>query len=122
MRPPRAARLFAPGEKRVAERCYTHEAMVHVTNPDTTQHTVPDAAARLEALLTGLQADAHREKALYHLDRLRLAVNASHQEAVRFAAFTLNKIVHDTAAEWGPEVVAAMGSLRQALHARGHEF
>ena len=50
------------------------------------------------------------------------AVSASHQEAVRFAAFTVNKTVHDAAADWGPPIVAAMAGLRDALHAKGHEF
>ena len=81
-----------------------------------------EAAVRLQQLLQNLPADARRDKALYHLDRLQRAVSASHQEAVRFAAFTVNNTVHDAAADWGPPIVAAMAGLRDALHAKGHEF
>ena len=84
--------------------------------------SVPAAAGRLKALLTAQPPDARREKALYHLERLRMAFQSSHQEAVRFAAFTVNKTVHDAAAEWGAAVTAAMEALRESLHRAGHEF
>ena len=87
-----------------------------------TKTTVGGAAESLAALLKNVPAGERREKALYHLDRLQQAVQASHQEAVRFAAFTVNKTVHDAAAEWGPGVVSAMETLRAELHAHGHEF
>ena len=83
---------------------------------------VHDAASRLESLITVLPRDARREKALYHLERLRMAFQSSHQEAVRFAAFTVNKTVHDAAADWGTEVTAAVDVLRNALAQAGHEF
>jgi hypothetical protein len=79
------------------------------------------AVDALTALLQGVPQDARREKALYHLDRLQKALAASHQEAVRFAAFTANKTVHD-ASDWGPQVGAAMETLRQALAESGHDF
>jgi hypothetical protein len=41
---------------------------------------------------------------------------------VRFAAFTVNKTVRDAASEWGTPVVSAMDTLRDELHAHGHEF
>ncbi len=96
--------------------------MADVTNPSTTTQQALEAASTLQQLIQTLPADARRDKALYHLDRLQRAVIASHQEAVRFAAFTVNKTVHDAASDWGPAVVAAMTQLREALHARGHEF
>ena len=83
---------------------------------------VHDAASRLESLITALPQDARREKALYHLERLRMAFQSSHQEAVRFAAFTVNKTVHDAAADWGAEVTAAVDALRESLRRAGHEF
>ena len=83
---------------------------------------VHDAASRLESLITALPQDARREKALYHLERLRMAFQSSHQEAVRFAAFTVNKTVHDAAADWGTEISTAMDALRDSLHRAGHDF
>jgi len=88
----------------------------------TAARPVRDAASRLEALIAALPQDARREKALYHLERLRMAFQSSHQEAVRFAAFTVNKTVHDAAPEWGAEVTAAMNALRESLRRVGHEF
>ena len=79
-----------------------------------------EAADRLASLLQSVPADARREKALYHLQRLQLSVNASHSEAVRFAAFTVNKAVSD--AGWGPDVATAMDALRSELHSNGHDF
>ena len=72
---------------------------------------VHDAASRLESLITALPQDARREKALYHLERLRMAFQSSHQEAVRFAA-----------ADWGTEISTAMDALRDSLHRAGHDF
>lgn len=89
---------------------------------EATKSSILDAAERLARLLQPVPADPRRDKALYHLQRLQLSVGASHSEAVRFAAFTVNKTVHDAAADWGPEVAAAMDALRAELHARGHEF
>ena len=77
----------------------------------TAGSAVHDAASRLESLIAALPQDARREKALYHLERLRMAFQSSHQEAVRFAAFTVNKTVHDAAADWGAEITAAVDSL-----------
>jgi hypothetical protein len=87
---------------------------------EATKSSILDAAERLASLLQSVPADAQREKALYHLQRLQLSVGASHSEAVRFAAFTVNKTVRD--AEWGPAVAAAMDALRTELQSLGHEF
>ena len=87
-----------------------------------TKTTIVSAAESLAALLNNAPADERREKALYHLVRLQSAVLASHQEAVRFAAFTVNKTVRDAASDWGPSVVEAMDTLRTELAAHGHEF
>ena len=87
-----------------------------------TKTTIVSAVESLAALLKNMPAGERREKALYHLERLQSAVQASHREAVRFAAFTVNKTVHDAADEWGAPVVSAMETLRSELHALGHEF
>lgn len=97
--------------------------MPEVSSDSTTAAGAVEAAAtQLESLISALSEDARREKALYHLDRLRLAFRSSHQEAVRFAAFTVNKTVHDAAPDWGAEVTTAMDALRNALAQAGHEF
>ena len=89
---------------------------------EATKSSVLEAAARLTSLLQSMPDDARREKALYHLQRLQLSVGASHSEAVRFAAFTVNKTIHDAASDWGPAVVSAMETLRAELLANGHDF
>lgn len=96
--------------------------MPDVANGAATTSAVQVATARLESLIAAHAQDARRDKALYHLERLKLAFQSSHQEAVRFAAFTVNKTVHDAAADWGAEVSAAMDALRESLHRAGHEF
>ena len=90
-----------------------------MTSP--TMDKVLAVADSLTALLKELPADARREKALYHLDRLHRAFTASHQEAVRFAAFTVNKTIRD-AADWDSRITQAMDALRAALVEAGHEF
>jgi len=87
-----------------------------------TKSSILEAVERLTSLLQSVPADARREKALYHLQRLQLSVGASHSEAVRFAAFTVNKTVHDAAADWGSDVTSAMDALRAELLAHGHDF
>jgi len=89
---------------------------------EATKSSILDAADRLVSLLQSVPADARRDKALYHLQRLQLSVSASHSEAVRFAAFTVNKTVHDATADWGTEIAAAMDALRRELHSNGHAF
>jgi hypothetical protein len=87
------------------------------------RHSINDAIAALERVLQTLPSDAsRRDKALYHLERLRMAVDASHQEAVRFAAFTINKTIHDAGSSWGQAPLEAMTTLRGSLHDAGHEF
>jgi deferrochelatase/peroxidase EfeB len=90
-----------------------------MTSLDTDK--VVAAASALNSLLMGLPQSERRDKALYHLDRLQRAVAAWHQEAVRFAAFTVNKSVHDSP-EWGPQVAEAMEALRVSLAQSGHDF
>lgn len=89
---------------------------------EATKSSILEAADRLASLLKSAPAGERRDKALYHLERLQLSVNASHSEAVRFAAFTVNKTVRDAAAEWGDAIAAAMDVLRSELHSNGHEF
>jgi hypothetical protein len=89
---------------------------------EATKSSILEAAERLSSLLQALPAGERQARALYHLDRLQRAVAASHQEAVRFAAFTVNKAVNDAAGAWGSDVATAMDALRTELHAHGHEY
>ena len=73
------------------------------------KQSVNDAIDALERVLRTVAPDASKDKALYHLGRLRMAVAASHQEGVRFAAFTINKTIHDA------------GQLLGSGCARGHD-
>jgi hypothetical protein len=98
------------------------DVVMDVTNPVDAKTQVLNTAAHLEGLLGQLPPDPRTGKALYHLDRLKRAFTASHQEAVRFAAFTLNKTIADAAADWGSPVVESMARLRAALEAAGHHF
>jgi hypothetical protein len=84
--------------------------------------SVNDAIDALERVLQPLPSGPGKDKALYHLGRLRTAVAASHQEAVRFAAFTINKTIHDAGSAWDSAALDAMTTLRGALRAAGHEF
>ena len=89
---------------------------------NTAQMTLAAALDQVEAAVRTAPADARRDKALYHLERLRMALAASHQEGVRFAAFTLTKTVRDAAADWGQAAVAAVDALGASLRAEGHHF
>jgi hypothetical protein len=91
-----------------------------VAEPQNESVTV--AVDALERALQAVPSDPGKDKALHHLERLRMAVSASHQEAVRFAAFTINKTIHDAGSAWGAAPADAMTTLRGALHAAGHEF
>jgi hypothetical protein len=89
---------------------------------ESQKQSVGDAIDALERVLHTLASGPNKDKALYHLGRLRMSVAASHQEAVRFAAFTINKTIHDAGNSWDPAALEAMTTLRGALHGAGHEF
>jgi hypothetical protein len=76
----------------------------------------------LTAGLKALPASAAVEKAIYHCDRLQLAIRTSHNEGTRFAAFTVNKIVRDLGDEAPPAVVDTMARVRSGLEAWGLEL
>jgi hypothetical protein len=82
------------------------------------QHVLAD----VESLTTALKAlppSAAVEKAIYHADRLHLAIRSSHNEGTRFAAFTVNKIVRDLGTEAPAIVRDAMARVRTALQSLG---
>ena len=102
--------------------CRSDARLMNMSVVEPQKQSVIDAIDALERVLQTLPPGASNDKALYHLGRLRIAVAASHQEGVRFAAFTINKTIHDAGSSWDPAALEAMTTLRGALHAAGHEF
>jgi len=79
-------------------------------------------ASEVEALKADLSTLPRREpidKAIYHCERLAIAIRASHNEGTRFAAFTVVKIVRDLASELPPAVVSRVQAIKTALEAGG---
>ena len=79
-------------------------------------------ASEVDSLKSDLAVLPRRDvidKAIYHCERLAIAIRASHNEGTRFAAFTVSKIVRDHAGELPPAVVSRMQSIRTALEATG---
>ena len=76
----------------------------------------------LTAALTGLPPGEAIDQAVYHSERLHLAIRSSHNEATRFAAFSVNKIVRDLGPQAPGPVVEAMSRIRAALEAAGVDF
>ncbi len=59
------------------------------------------------------------QKAVYHCERLHIAVRTSHQEGTRFAAFTVKRIIAEQASTLPPMVPALMQEIIGALEAGG---
>ena len=87
----------------------------------TTDQLLVSVEALTEAL-KGLPPGEAIDKAIYHCERLHLAIRSSHNEATRFAAFSVNKIVRDLGPEAPAPVVEAMSRIRAALEAAGVDF
>ena len=93
-----------------------------MTTPASTPIDRAQLASEVEALradLAALPTTAFIEKALYHCDRLAKAIRSSHNEATRFAAFTVLKIVRDHAGELSSSIAARAQVIRSALEASG---
>ena len=88
------------------------------TSTDQLLANVEALTAALKRLSPGEAVD----KAAYHCERLHLAIRSSHNEATRFAAFSVNKIVRDLGPEAPAPVVEAMSRIRVALEAAGVDF
>ena len=91
------------------------------TNITSNDQLLADVEA-LTAALKELPSGEAVDKAVYHCERLHLAIRSSHSEATRFAAFSLNKIVRDLGVEAPAPVLAAMARIRAALEAAGVDF
>ena len=93
-----------------------------MTTPASTPIDRSQLASEVEALkadLASLPTTEFIEKALYHCERLALAIRSSHNEGTRFAAFTVLKIVRDHAAELPPAVAARAHAIRSVLESAG---
>jgi hypothetical protein len=91
-----------------------------VTTPTTVDRAkLASDVEALKADLAALPRQDGLDKAIYHCERLAVAIRASHNEATRFAAFTVAKIVRDRAAELPPPIVERMLAVRAALEATG---
>ena len=73
----------------------------------------------LKQALTVLPPSETLQKAVYHCERLHIAVRTSHQEGTRFAAFTVKRIIAEQAATLPPMVPALMQEIIGALEANG---
>ena len=93
-----------------------------MTTPASTKIDRLQLASEVEALKADLASSPtaeYIEKALYHCARLTVAIRSSHNEGMRFAAFTVLKIVRDHAAELPPAVTSRAQAIRSALEASG---
>jgi hypothetical protein len=77
---------------------------------------------RVDALTRTLEALPSTEtiqKAIYHCQRLQLALRSSHNEGTRFAAFTVRKIIRDHAAELPAAIPDQLAPIIAVLEASG---
>lgn len=78
---------------------------------------------RVDALKTALKAEpanASVDQALHQCDRLRQAVEMSHTEGLRFAAFTLTRLMQQPGTTFSDSTQTAARSLKEALEAAGY--
>jgi len=73
----------------------------------------------LKQALTQLPPTETLQKAVYHCERLHIAVRTSHQEGTRFAAFTVKRIITAESSTLPPMVPALMQEIIGALEANG---
>jgi len=81
--------------------------------------------ADVESLIANLKtlpASPAVDKAIYHGERLDVAIRSSHNEGTRFAAFTVNKIVRDLGDLAPQAIVDTMARVRAGLEAQGLEL
>jgi hypothetical protein len=79
--------------------------------------------ARLDAVRSELEAEPSTPlvtQALHQCERLRQAILQSHAEGLRFASFTLTRLMQQPGANFREATQAAGRQLSEALHAAGH--
>lgn len=92
-----------------------------MTETTTQQALIGDVEALKRELEQVPRTDAI-EKALYHAERLRVALSTSHTEGTRFAAFTVNRLIRGLEGDLPAAIPARMQQIRAALEARGLDF
>jgi hypothetical protein len=90
--------------------------------PSLPKDTLLADVEALRASLGSAPVTDAQQKALYHCERLAVAIQSSHNEAMRFAAFTVSKAVRDHGAEWPAEVTTRMQKIRVALEDAGFDL
>jgi len=87
-----------------------------------THQTILSRLDELAQLLPGQGPDEPRARAVYQCERLRHAVQHAHSEGVRFAGFTLGRILSEPAHAFSDDVRRKYDELREALEAVGHRL
>jgi hypothetical protein len=78
-----------------------------------------DRVTALKQSLEALPPSEPIQKAIYHADQLHIALKASHNEGIRFAAFTVARLIKNSERELPPQVPALMAEIKAALEAIG---
>jgi hypothetical protein len=79
--------------------------------------------AKLDALHVALQGEPGSPavvQALHQCDRLRQAILQFHAEGLRFAAFTLTRLMQQPGANWQDPTKTAARDLKEGLDAAGY--
>ena len=87
---------------------------------DANKATVLQALAGVRAALTNEPESPSVTRALEQCDRLELAIRQFHAEGLRFAAFTLLRMVQSSGTAFTERVHSATGSLKTALESAGY--
>ena len=96
-----------------------HNRRAMTTGVTSKNQLLTDVEALIAALKELLPPGEAIDKAVYHCERLHLAIRTSHNEGTRFAAFSVNKIVRDLGAQAPAPVAEAMARIRATLEAAG---
>jgi hypothetical protein len=83
------------------------------------RETLLDRLTRIESVLAGGATPPAGRQALYQCERLRHAVEHAHAEGIRFASFTLGRLLLDLPEDAGSEARTLFDGLKQTLEAAG---
>ncbi len=89
---------------------------------ETAKDPVQTKVTALQQALDAAQATAESADARYQCERLGLALRYSHAEAIRFAAYTIGRILATHADRFDLKVHGAYADLKTALEAAGHRI
>ena len=91
-----------------------------VNKNDANRAAVLDSLAALRAALQAEPDNPSTARALDQCGRLELAISQSHAEGLRFAAFTLLRMVQNNRTAFAETVHSATYKLKTALDAAGY--